>query len=67
MAYIVWNEVPTTSTRVGMVLIIGSGLYLGFRELRSNRARVEPLPVAEATLVPGNPIAPIALSPDMDE
>ena len=31
------------------------------------RVQVEPLPVAEATLVPGNPIAPIALSPDIDE
>ena len=67
MAFVVWDEVPSANTLLGMVLIIGSGLYLGYRELRSNRVQAEPLPVAEATLAPGNPIAPIAHSPDIEE
>jgi len=65
MAYLVWNEVPKTTTLVGMSLIAISGLYLGFRELSNNRNRVDPLPVAEATVAPGNPTASISLHADI--
>ncbi|MDA4846068.1 DMT family transporter [Hoeflea poritis] len=67
MAYIVWDEVPRQTTLIGMGLIAASGLYLGYRELRSNRAHIDPLPVAEATVAPGNPTAPISLHADIDE
>ena len=67
MAYLVWDEVPKASTLVGMGLIVVSGLYLGYRELRSSHSRIAPLPVAEATIVPGNPTAPITLHSDIDE
>ncbi|WP_136659328.1 DMT family transporter [Nitratireductor sp. XY-223] len=66
MAYVVWNEVPGETTLIGMGLIVASGLYLGYRELRSNRRHIDPLPVAEATVAPGNPTAPISLHADID-
>ena len=66
MAYVVWNEVPSETTLIGMGLIAASGLYLGYRELRSNREHIDPLPVAESTVAPGNPTAPISLHADID-
>ena len=67
MAFVVWGEVPTQATFIGMGLIIVSGLYLGYRELRSNRRNVGPLPVAEATVAPGNPTAPMSLHADIED
>jgi len=67
MAYLMWDEVPGQSTLVGMVLIIGSGLYLGYRELRSSRAALQPHPVAEASVAPGNPVAPLTVARDVEE
>lgn len=67
MAYVVWNEVPKATTLVGMGLITASGLYLGYRELRSTRKHIDPLPVAEATVAPGNPVASIPLHADIDK
>ena len=61
MAYFVWGEVPGPHTLVGMGLIVASGLYLGYRELKSSRSRIDPLPVAEAVVAPGNPTAPMSL------
>ena len=66
LAYVVWGEVPTQQTFVGMALIIGSGLYIGYRELVSDRAELEPRPIAEASVAPGNPVAPIPASADID-
>jgi hypothetical protein len=55
MAWFFWNEVPGWHTLVGMALIVGSGLYLGYRELAQARRRDEPAPTAEAVFVPGSP------------
>lgn len=62
MAYFVWSEVPTTNTLIGMTLIIACGLYLGYREIRNAKSENDPLPVAEAFVAPGNPVA----TPDLD-
>ena len=67
MAYVLWGEVPSTSTMVGMMLIISSGLYLGYRELRSPHQNIEPRPVAEAVIAPGNPVAPMSLGSEIDD
>jgi drug/metabolite transporter (DMT)-like permease len=66
LAYVVWGEVPTQQTLIGMALIIGSGLYIGYRELVSERSELEPRPIAEASVAPGNPVAPIPASADID-
>lgn len=67
MAYLVWDEVPKWSTLLGMALIIASGLYVGFREVRSARRKVEPPPTAESAFAPGNPLPPMALAPDIED
>lgn len=61
MAFLLWDEVPGINTMVGMVLIILSGLYLGYRELNHSRRATEPAPTAEATFAPGNPNAALGL------
>jgi drug/metabolite transporter (DMT)-like permease len=66
MAYLMWDEMPGPATLAGMMLIIGSGLYLGYRELRSSRATLSPHPVAEASVAPGNPVAPMTVARDVD-
>lgn len=63
IGYLFWHEVPTTGTLLGMVLIIFSGLYLGYRELRVSRRRDEAPPSAEAIFVPGA-APPVAPHPD---
>ncbi len=67
MAYALWGEVPGQATLTGMALIIGSGLYLGYRELRTSRTTPSPLPVAESSVAPGNPVAPMTVTRDVDE
>lgn len=58
VAWILWNEVPGFNTIAGMGLITGSGLYLGWRELRAAHLR-DAVPVtAEALFVPGSPLQP---------
>ncbi len=64
MAYLVWGEVPGQSTLTGMALIVGAGLYLGYRELRTVRVSPDPAPVAEATFAPGNPYSLMAQAED---
>ncbi|GAB4365801.1 MAG: DMT family transporter [Kiloniellaceae bacterium] len=59
MAFVLWQEVPPANTLLGMALIVGAGLYIGWREIYAARRRDEPLVVAEAVFVPGNP-APAA-------
>ncbi|WP_233491753.1 DMT family transporter [Nioella nitratireducens] len=66
MAYVLWGEVPRPAILMGMSLIITSGLYLGYRELRTSRATPSPLPVAESSVAPGNPIAPMTVARDVD-
>lgn len=55
MAFVLWHEVPPATTLLGMALIVGSGLYLGSREIYAARRRNEPMVVAEASFVPGSP------------
>lgn len=63
LAYVLWNEVPPAATLVGMSLIVLSGLYLGYRELRATRDTDEQPVVAETVFAPGNPLPP----PNPDE
>ena len=57
LAYLLWAEVPPMSTLAGMTLIVGSGLYLGYRELRGSREAPEPAIVGEGVFAPGSPLA----------
>ena len=67
MAFVIWDEVPSWQTLTGMTLIILSGLYVGYRELVSHRARLEPPAVAEAVFIPGAPTPAVAPAEDVAE
>jgi hypothetical protein len=68
MAYLLWDEVPASNTLIGMVLIVASGIYLGYREIIAARRVVEPAPTAEAVFVPGSPAGALAhLADTLDE
>ncbi|MEM8812739.1 MAG: DMT family transporter [Pseudomonadota bacterium] len=67
MAYVIWREVPGLTTIIGMVLIVGSGLYLAYREIVNARRRDLPLVTAESTFAPGNPNPPVSLSADIED
>lgn len=59
LGYVLWDEVPPLTTWIGMALIVSSGLYLGFRELRAARHSDDTAVVAEAVFPPGTaPPAP---------
>lgn len=58
LAYILWHEVPPTTTLIGMGLIVLSGLYLGYRELKATRNSEDQPVVAETVFAPGNPASP---------
>ncbi len=58
LGYVVWNEVPTWNTLVGMCLIVSSGIYIGYRELINSRRKQTPAPTAEASFIPGSPPPP---------
>ncbi|MEM1198378.1 MAG: DMT family transporter [Pseudomonadota bacterium] len=64
MAYFVWGEVPGWHTMVGMVLIVGSGLYLGYREIQQARSPSEPAPTAVVAFVPTSPVDALVHSAD---
>jgi drug/metabolite transporter (DMT)-like permease len=64
MAFAFWGEVPGSGTLAGMALIVGSGLYLGYRELRRPEPVLEPAPTAEIAFTPGAPIGAIAHAAD---
>lgn len=66
IGYVLWDEIPETTTIVGMSLIILSGVFIGYRELIASRTTDQPPPTAEATFAPGNPAAPLALMTDVD-
>lgn len=55
LAYVVWAEVPPPATLAGMALIIASGLYIGWREMRAARRGDATPPTAESTFTPGHP------------
>jgi len=56
LAYLLWDERPALSTLAGMTLIIGAGLYLGWRELRAARRSDDTPYTAEAIFAPGSPL-----------
>jgi drug/metabolite transporter (DMT)-like permease len=58
LAYLLWDEIPGLNTLAGMALIIASGLYLGWRELRAARRSDEVPVTAEAIFAPGSPLPP---------
>lgn len=60
--YFLWGEVPPHTTFVGMSMIVGGGLYLGYRELRIMRHTSDQPVVAETIFAPSNPH--IAQMPD---
>ena len=64
LAYALWGEVPPTATLIGMALIISSGLYLGFRELKAARHSSDQPVVAETVFAPGNPLPPQSAEDD---
>ena len=55
IGWLLWGEVPQHSTLVGMVLIVGSGLYMAGRELRAARRHGEPVVMAETVIAPLSP------------
>ena len=55
MGYLLWGEVPPYTTFVGMVLIVASGMYTAYRELRINRSADDNPPIAETVFTPGAP------------
>ncbi len=63
VAYILWAEVPPSTTLIGMGLIVISGLYLGYRELKAAQNGDDPALVGEGLYAPGNPL-PAQLSDD---
>lgn len=66
VGYLLWAEVPPPNTLVGMALIVVSGLYLGYRELRATQHTEDPALVAEGLYAPGNPLpAQPADEPDL--
>ncbi len=58
LGYLLWDEVPPAATWIGMGLIILSGLYIGYRELRAARDTDDQLVVAETVFAPGSPLTP---------
>ena len=64
LAYAVFAEVPSSNTLIGMVLIVGSGLYLGYRETVQLRPRETPLPTGEVAFVPSAPVGAVVHASD---
>lgn len=54
-AWILWDETPELNTLAGMALIIGAGLYIGYRELKAPQRAETPAPVGETVIATGVP------------
>ncbi|MEQ8479531.1 MAG: DMT family transporter [Hoeflea sp.] len=54
-AWLIFDETPRINTLGGMILIIGAGLYIGFRELRAPERAESPAPVGETIIATGVP------------
>ena len=54
-AWFFWGETPELTTLAGMALIIGAGLYIGYRELRAPERATTPAPVGETVIATGVP------------
>jgi drug/metabolite transporter (DMT)-like permease len=55
LGYLLWGEVPPYTTFIGMVLIVASGMYTAYRELRVNRTADDSPPIAQTVFTPGGP------------
>ena len=64
LAWWLWGEVPQGHVLTGMLMIIGSGLYLGYREIRAAGRRRTPVPTGEVSFVPGAPVGAVAHAAD---
>lgn len=50
--FVFWNEVPGPTTIVGMLVLIGSSLYIGYRERRAKRRQEGPAQPGVGELLP---------------
>lgn len=66
MGYLLWGEIPLHSTFMGMVLIVASGMYTAYRELRLDRAANDTPPTAETVFTPGAPAVVLAEALDAE-
>ncbi|MFY9238303.1 MAG: DMT family transporter [Roseovarius sp.] len=66
LGWLLFDEVPPFATIIGMMLIIASGLYVGFRELRAARKNDDDTVIAEATFAPGAAIQPLEEPPERE-
>jgi drug/metabolite transporter (DMT)-like permease len=55
LGYLLWGEIPPYTTFVGMVLIVASGMYTAYRELRVHRTADDNPPTAQTVFTPGGP------------
>ena len=55
LGYLLWGEVPPHTTFIGMVLIVASGMYTAYRELRVSRTADDNPPTAQTVFTPGGP------------
>ncbi len=55
LGYFLFDEVPGVNTLFGMALIVSSGLYLGYRELRATQHTDDTPVVAETVFAPASP------------
>lgn len=60
LGYLLWGEVPPYTTFVGMALIVASGMYTAYRELRVNRPADDNPPIAQTVFTPGGPAVILA-------
>lgn len=60
IAYLLWGEVPPHTTFAGMALIVASGMYTAYRELRVHRGADDYPPIAQTVFTPGGPAAVLA-------
>ncbi len=55
LGYVFWGEIPPYTTFAGMVLIVSSGMYTAYRELRIERGADDTPPTAQTVFTPGAP------------
>ncbi len=60
MGYFLFGEVPPQTTFIGMVLIVASGMYTAYRELRVVRPEADNPPTAQTVFTPGAPAVVLA-------
>jgi drug/metabolite transporter (DMT)-like permease len=68
LGFAIWHDVPTPHLLAGAAIVVGSGLYLLWREtLRRHRPRIRPVPTAgrlsRESGIPGTSDVPVAPGP----